>query len=383
MSVKKVGPPVDTSPRGKSNRRPAKKWRVRYREADGRERSRWFQTRQEADDFEGLVRVQIRSGTYIDPDAGRETIAAYARQWAEGQPWRPSTRDRQTYVIEKQIVPTFGTRELRKLRHHDVQQWVGRMSAEGLAPSTVASYFRTLASIMKSARDDRLIHESPCGRVKLPRPDRARSALVPLTTEQVCSIAETVAPRYRALVIVSAGLGLRQGEACGLTVDRVNFLRRAVRIDRQLVSPQKGQTHLAPVKTPSSNRVLALPSVVGDELAAHIAQYPPSDDGLVFTSSSGAPLRRSTWGDAFSSAAKRAGLDASTHDLRHHCASLLISAGCSVTSVQHFLGHKNASETLDTYSHLWPDDDDRIRAAIDAGFSPVAEFSRSTAATDL
>jgi integrase len=60
-------------------------------------------------------------------------------------------------------------------------------------------------------------------------------------------------------------------------------------------------------------------------------------------------------------------LEASTDELRHHCASMLIAAGCSVTAAQHFLGHKNASETLDTHSHLWPDDEDRIRAAIDAG----------------
>jgi len=43
--------------------------------------------------------------------------------------------------------------------------------------------------------------------------------------------------------------------------------------------------------------------------------------------------------------------------------------GCSVKAVQSFLGHKNASETLDTYGHLWPGDDDKIRAAIDAGFA--------------
>jgi integrase len=78
-------------------------------------------------------------------------------------------------------------------------------------------------------------------------------------------------------------------------------------------------------------------------------------------------LRRSTWADVFRSAAKAIGVDASSHDLRHHCASLLISAGCSVKAGQSFLGHKNASETLDTYGHLWPRDEDRIRSAIDSG----------------
>jgi integrase len=62
------------------------------------------------------------------------------------------------------------------------------------------------------------------------------------------------------------------------------------------------------------------------------------------------------------------GISASSHDLRHHCASMLIASGCSVKAVQSFLGHKNASETLDTYGHVWPGGEDRIRAAIDVGF---------------
>ena len=59
---------------------------------------------------------------------------------------------------------------------------------------------------------------------------------------------------------------------------------------------------------------------------------------------------------------------------------MLISAGCSVTAVQHFLGHKNASGTLDTYSHLWPNDEDRIRAAIDAGLDAGEDQMRTTGA---
>ena len=171
---------------------------------------------------------------------------------------------------------------------------------------------------------------------------------------------------YRALVLTSAGLGLRQGEACGLTVDRIDFLRKHVRIERQLISPSgKGPVRFDHPKTPSSNRVLALPDSVGGVLAAHLARFGAGVDGLVFTSSTGAPLRRSTWGKAYKAAAKSAGVDSSTHDLRHHCASVLISAGVSIKAVQSFLGHKNASETLDTYGHLMPGDDDRVRAAID------------------
>ena len=228
------------------------------------------------------------------------------------------------------------------------------------------SYFRVLAAVMISARRDRLIHDSPTDAVTLPRSEHNGASLVPLTVEQVQGIAAAVPAHYRGLVLTSAGLGLRQGEACGLTLDRIDFLRRQVKIDRQLISPAgAGPVRFGPTKTPSSNRVIPLPDSVGEALAVHLERFGTGPDGLVFTSATGAPLRRSVWGKAYKSAATAVGVDSSTHDLRHHCASVLISSGVSIKSVQRFLGHKNASETLDTYGHLMPGDEDRLRAAID------------------
>ena len=125
--------------------------------------------------------------------------------------------------------------------------------------------------------------------------------------------------------------------------------------------------HFGPPKTPSSNRVVPLPSVVGDALAAHLAEYGEGPDRLIFTTATGRMIARPTWLATFSAAAARLGIDASSHDLRHHAASLLIASGCSPKAVASFLGHKNASETLNTYAHLWSSDEDRITAAIDAG----------------
>ena len=51
------------------------------------------------------------------------------------------------------------------------------------------------------------------------------------------------------------------------------------------------------------------------------------------------------------------------HDLRHFYASGLIAAGCDVVTVQRALGHRSASVTLNTYSHLWPNAEDRTRSA--------------------
>jgi integrase len=69
------------------------------------------------------------------------------------------------------------------------------------------------------------------------------------------------------------------------------------------------------------------------------------------------------------------------HDLRHFFASGLIASGCDVVTVQRALGHSSATTTLNTYGHLWPDSEDRIRAATDdlmaAALDDPADFLRT------
>jgi site-specific recombinase XerD len=82
---------------------------------------------------------------------------------------------------------------------------------------------------------------------------------------------------------------------------------------------------------------------------------------------------------ALSKAAKSAGLDGTTsHALRHHFASLLIAGGCSVKSVQTRLGHASAVETLQVCAHLWGDDDDVTRAAVERAWEADGETSTRT-----
>ena len=133
---------------------------------------------------------------------------------------------------------------------------------------------------------------------------------------------------------------------------------------------------LAEPKTAASRRVVPLPQVAVDVLAAHLARFPASPDGFVFTNEQGEPIRRTRFSDVCRPAVTAAGVTGRTfHDLRHFYASLLIRHGESVKVVQERLGHASPVETLETYAHLWPDSDDRTRAAVDsvlgAGVSPV------------
>ncbi|HKE72155.1 MAG TPA: tyrosine-type recombinase/integrase, partial [Acidimicrobiales bacterium] len=86
----------------------------------------------------------------------------------------------------------------------------------------------------------------------------------------------------------------------------------------------------------------------------------------IFTAESGKPVTRNRVAELVKAAAVKAKApDVRFHDLRHFYASALIRKGLSVKVVQARLGHASAVETLDVYGHLWPDDEDRTRQAVD------------------
>lgn len=77
----------------------------------------------------------------------------------------------------------------------------------------------------------------------------------------------------------------------------------------------------------------------------------------------------------FANALRRARLPEwpTPHDLRHFYASTLIRSGASVKVVQTRLGHSSAKTTLDVYGHLFPDEEDRTRRAIEQAFAEQQE----------
>jgi len=362
------------------------RWRLT---PNGKQFSKLFDRKIDAERHVAAIVTDLERGSYVDPKAGRETVSSYAARWAASQVWRPSTRSRMHHILDRYILPAFGDRPISSVRRSDVQAWVAGLAAGsgaapdgGLAPSTVENYTNVFAMLFNSAVLDEVIVKTPMRRLNLPRPESNCSTLVPLTTGQVHALSSEFPLRYGSVVLAQAGLGLRQAELTGLTLDRIDWTRRTVRIDRQLLRTKGGVPEWGPTKTAASNRLLPLAESVGFILAAHLERNPVGEYGLVFTNSEGRPLRTGTYSHRFRAATKRLGIEATSHDLRHYCASMLIASGSSVKAVQRYLGHATAGETLDTYGHLWPDDDDRIRAAIDVALGnsgePLRNGDRST-----
>jgi integrase len=222
-----------------SKKRPDGRYQARWRlTPNGKQFSKLFNRKPDAERHIAKVTADIDRGVYVDPKAGRETVAAYAERWMKQQVWRPSTRASVVRIIEGSAVVEFGDRPMSSIRRSDVNGWVSKLS-ESLAPSTVRNHASTLASMFNEAVLDDIIVKSPMVRINLPATRKSSSTLVPLTTEQVHALAAEIPLRYRGAVLAQAGLGLRQGELRGLTIDRIDFLRRTVTIDRQLDPARK------------------------------------------------------------------------------------------------------------------------------------------------
>jgi len=349
------------------------KWRARTRVGGGRWATKTFDRKTDAERWLRETLLAVDRDSFVDPRAGRITVAEYAARWIESPPWRDSTRDRMQFVVDSRIVPKFGDWRLAAVRPSDVEAWVTDMTRGGLKPSTVESYYRVLAALYRKALRDQLVIRTPCVDIALPRREKTSRSLVPITTEEVAVVVAHLPDHMKAMAWTQATLGLRTGEVTGLTVDRVNWLRRSVTIDRQLVTPQTGSPSFGPPKTEASARTLEMSVWLSERLAEHLRLHGEGESGLIFHTTSGAPIRRAHWAETFKKAATAARVSARPHDLRHYAASLLINRGVSVKAVQAFCGHATAQETLDTYGHLWPDDGGRIAEIFDGEFGSSAD----------
>lgn len=356
---------------------PTGKWRLRYRDPSGAPKMESFDRKVDAEARRDALGVAMRRGEYVDPAAGRQTVRAYSEQWQATRVHRESSAERLEVYLRRHILPHLGDRKIGQIRPSDVQAWVKQLEAT-LAPGTVENVYRAFSGMMRSAVRDRVITSSPCVEIELPERDGAE--VIPPTVDEVDALLDAMPDRYRILAVLAAGAGLRLGEALGLTVDRVDFLRRQVRVDRQLVTISGKAPRFGPVKGKRGNRtttrIVPLADAVLDALSAHLAAYPATpgvllDDrgeevqhgGLICTLEDGSPIRRNAFGHMWRRGPQKAAAFR-YHDLRHHFASLLIAAGCSIKVVQQALGHASAKVTLDTYAHLWPESDDLTRAAV-------------------
>jgi hypothetical protein len=153
------------------------KWTVTYRDKARREHVRTFAKQETARRFLDGVRTDLERAEYIDPRAGRAAFEKWSTRWlGTVEPTlKPSTAASYESLLRR-INDRFGSTMLNALRPSDIQEWLGKLTADGLGASRV----RKLAIIMKMSCDaavrDNLIRVNPVIGVKPPRVERHEAA---------------------------------------------------------------------------------------------------------------------------------------------------------------------------------------------------------------
>ncbi len=255
---------------------------VRFRVADGKERSKQFSRRRDAENFAHLIEVDRAQSSFVDPRPGKITVAEWwERWWPTVTNLRPISRVRDECSFRVHVLPTFGSLPLARVDRTSLREWVARLSdpvdGPGLAPASVVKAVQVFNKVMRAAFEDRLIMANPVERLPVPRIEREEMRF--LTPEELARLANTIDSRYRAFRI----RGLRIGELFALRWQHVDMLRRQVKVTETLT--ELPALSFGPPKTRASLRTITLPGFVTDELSRVPTSPPDPSDCLTFTNS--------------------------------------------------------------------------------------------------
>jgi integrase len=305
------------------------------------------------------------------------TLGEYLDVWLKGSVYgsvRQSTYDRDTNLANNHIKPMLGGLKLKKLNSAHVQSFYRDQLDSGLSALTVHKMHDILRRSLAQATKWHLVPRNVADTVKPPRPaPKEMHALSAHETRRLLDAAS--GDRLEALYILAVHTGMRQGEMLALRWQDVD-LENAVVSVRRTLTRSGGKVVFGEPKTKKSRRSIRLTPQAVEALRSHLERQLRDmeilgdryqDQGLVFTTDTGAPINPSNLRQrSFAPLLKRAGLrHMRFHDLRHTCATLLLSRGVHPKFVQELLGHATIAITLDTYSHVMPSMGDATARAME------------------
>lgn len=356
---------------------------IRYRESDGRweasvtlgtqRKSFYAKTRREV--TEKLREAQREWEQHQFIGESRQTVEQYLASWLEAK--RPSLKASTFAVyagrVRVHINPVIGRVKLSALTAQHVQQVMTVCQSKGLSGKTANEVYSELHQALRSAERLGLVARAVSERVSRPR--GASRDMRPLSPEETNRFLEAARGHWlEPLFRLALTTGMRRGELLALRWRDVDLAGKRLAVVATMGYVRGEPVYTAP-KTRRSRRQIALASEMVEALRAHRHQqltwrlkagaaWQGDAYDAVFGDELGFPLRvgRVVW--QYKRLLAEAGLPSIRfHDLRHTCATLLLSRGIHPKVVSELLGHATVSMTLDRYSHVLPHmQDDAARA---------------------
>ncbi len=358
---------------GQIIKRGDKNWLVRIfmgRDANGKRR--YFNkaikgTKKDADTYLSKTLTAISTGTFVEPSP--LTTSDYLSKWLQTAA-RPRvaerTFDSYSELITRYVTEDLGARKLCDLRPLHIQKLYADMQERGLSARTVRYLHAVLTSALKQAVRWDMLARNPAEAVDLPK--QIRKEMHALSPEEAGRFLKAAAEdKWGVIFVFALATGMRPEEYLGLQWKDVDLDAGIVTVRRALVwRATGGGWYFGEPKTARSRRSIPLPASTLRSLVDHRrkqaeerlkagADYQKHD--LVFATPEGSPLMpRNLKRRHFRPILKAAKLpdDFRLYDLRHSCATLLLSAGENPKVVSERLGHATITLTLDVYSHVLP-----------------------------
>lgn len=247
--------------------------------------------------------------------------------------------------VRRDIIPFFGDVPLTLITEADVARWVQHLEASGNAPKTIRNKHGFLSSALGKAVPTHIPNNPAAGR-RLPRGTGDDDEMRMLTRDEFARLLEACTEPWRPLLDFMVTSGCRWGEVVALKPSDVDRATGEVKIRRAWKYSSAGY-RIGPPKTKRSRRTIRVPAAVLDQLDySHEWLFVNRDGGPVRYPG----FRRRVWDKAV----ERSQLDPppTPHDLRHTCASWMLTGGVPMTVVSRHLGHENIAVTVDIYGDV-------------------------------
>jgi hypothetical protein len=175
------------------------RWRARWRDPAGRQRTKSFARKIDAERFLlGVEDAKLR-GAYVDPAAGRVNFGEWAERWYKTTAGlKPSTRHTYRQLLDYQILPTFQKATLAGIDTLLVREWLAALVQSELSPSRIRNAHQVLSQVLATAVEANRLARNPAKGVRLPR--IARREMHFLTAAQVEQLAAAIAAPFPLLV---------------------------------------------------------------------------------------------------------------------------------------------------------------------------------------
>ena len=366
---------------GSIRKRASGSWELRWRgpaDQNG-ERKRFSQifkgSKRDANKKLRELLSKVDNGSHVDKS--KETVKQFAERWmATYVKTNCTLRTAVGYQgnIDRYIIPAIGRTAVQNLSRIQIEAIYAGMLERGLSHTTILHVHRVLKEMLNHAVGDDLIAKNPAVGARPPRGEKKQMDMWDVPTIHRF-LDESQGTRYGHIFEFAISTGMRRSEICGLkwgAVDLVGGRLEVVATLQQI--PGHGLVTGAP-KTKRSRRNIALaPATVallqvvqGTQQLAKLETGPLWQEiGYVFTQADGSPVQPDILTKNFRSMVRELAMPPlSFHGLRHAFATMALQAGMNPKIVSEALGHSSVTITLDTYSHVLPNMQDKLAIAVE------------------